>query len=269
MESIDLTYDDDDFIPATEYCPVSIGVALLGDRWSLLIVRELIAGSTHFNEILWGLPGLSRGLMSSRLRRLERLGILTKHPASAGERGGYALTEAGLELLPVLESIGLWTLRWQFPPPSEDQCDPSLLLWRIAQGVPKSGVVHGRACIEFRFLDHDPARGWIRLEGGRQSVCFEYPDEEPDVIVTATPKTLTDVWYGHERLDSATRSGGIQVQGASELATSFPRWFNLSRFSAANLAMRADVLAGTSSGSELASASVHDNPEEDAPGPAG
>lgn len=218
-------------LPASEYCPVSIGASLIGDRWTLLIVRELMIGSSGFNDIHRGLPGLNRSVLSDRLRHLEHVGLLDRLPVKAySTRHRYVLTEAGHALRPIIEAIGSWTVDWRFPRPNDEHSDPALLLWRMYQGMDKAALPGGRISIEFRFPHTDPSHGWIHADSKSSSVCLGAPERDVDLIVTAKPRTLNEVWYGYRTLPSALDAGLVTMKGPQFLIADFPRWFGRSPF---------------------------------------
>ncbi|MGQ0842890.1 MAG: winged helix-turn-helix transcriptional regulator [Sporichthyaceae bacterium] len=211
-----------------EYCPVAIGARVLGDRWSLLIVRELIVGATRFNEIHRALPGLSRSLLSSRLRTLVRDGLLVKGDAD-GE-AGYRLTEAGVALRPVLIALGEWTVQWRFPMPEDSEKNSALMLWRMYQGLDPAALPATRTTLEIVFTDADPGRGWLVLEGGESSLCAQPPGHGTDLTVRGTVPVWLQVWFGHVAFADAVATGQLSVTGPRELATALPSWFRLSHF---------------------------------------
>lgn len=223
-------HDTDDGIPPAEYCPVSIGAKLLGDRWTLLIVRELLVGAHGFNEIRRGLPAISQTLLADRLRYLARLGIIIREAHGArGTRTNYSLTPGGQALRPVIEALGAWTTAWHFPPPTSEVSDPAILLWRIFQGLDRSRLPP-RFGMEFRFLEGEPSRGWIDIDRRHSRVCTGSPEGEIDVVVSATPTTLNSVWFGFIGVRSALSSGALQLDGPPALVRDFATWFRGSPF---------------------------------------
>ncbi|MBC3194887.1 transcriptional regulator [Pseudonocardia sp. C8] len=220
-------------IPPAEYCPVSIGARLIGDRWTLLVIRELLVGASGFNDILRGLPGISRTLLAGRLRHLEHLQLVTRRPTPEGSgRKDYVLTESGAALWPLIEAIGRWAVEWKLPPPEESDVDLSLLLWRISQGIDTASLPRPDMCVEFRFLDADPARGYIRISGrgARRSACIGAPEHEADVVITANPRTLLALWFGQIPYAEAASRGLIRFEGPPALVRQAPSWFRLSPF---------------------------------------
>jgi DNA-binding HxlR family transcriptional regulator len=190
-----------------------------------------MAGSSTFNDIHRGLPGLNRSVLSDRLRHLAHLGLLERLPIeSHPKRRGYVLTEAGMALRPVLEAIGAWTVEWRFPRPTNQQSDPTLLLWRMHQGIDQQALPDGRICIEFRFPNTDPSHGWIHADSKSSGVCLGAPEYDVDLIVTALPRVLNEVWYGYRTLPSALEAGLVEIVGPQFLIAEFPRWFRRSQF---------------------------------------
>ena len=171
----------------SEYCPVSIGAELLADRWTMLIVREVMVGSHRFNQIHRGLPGLSRTLLSSRLRHLERIGILERHPVEQGQPAHeYHLTTAGAELEELIYGLGHWTIRWWFPEPAPEQIDNGMLLWRMRVGVDLAVLPERRVTVQFNFGDGNVEIGWLVIADGAVSVCLREPGFEVDLYVRGT-----------------------------------------------------------------------------------
>lgn len=207
-----------------EYCPVSMGVDLLGEKWTLLIVREIITGSHQFNDIHRGLPGLSRTLLSTRLRHLERAEIVAKRDRR------YELTQSGEELLDVILAFGAWTVRWRFPRPQPDQNDPYLLLWRIRAGLDHSQIPADRRITLHFALTNPNTHAWITIDGDTSSVCFQDPHYAIDIELTGDTNTWYEIWYGHQTLATARRSGHVTVNGPQNLTEAFPNWLTLSPF---------------------------------------
>lgn len=211
-----------------EYCPVSIGATLMGDRWSLLIVRELLMGASRFNEMHRALPGLSRSMLSGRLRTLERHGLVESLPNQQG--AGYRLTEAGADLRGVLVALGSWTVRWRFPPPDEAVPDSKLLLWRMYQGIDRDRLPPHRVTVELEFDDAAPSRGWLRLDGDASSLCMDPPGEAADLVVSGSVRAWLALWFGHRTYAEAVDAGDVIVKGSAHLVSQLPGWFHLSAF---------------------------------------
>lgn len=189
-----------------QYCPISRAVEVLGERWSLLIVRDLVCGTTRFNDLARGLPGLSRTLLSKRLRQLERAGVVD-HVG-----GEYLLTEAGRDLEPVVLAFGSWGARWAFGDPRPDELDPELLVWWMHNGLDTSAMPGERHVVKVGFHD-DPRAFWIVVERGVPSVCNTDPGYPVDLGLSATVADLHRVWLGRTPVPQAIRSGALEVSG--------------------------------------------------------
>jgi DNA-binding HxlR family transcriptional regulator len=213
-----------------QYCPVAKGAELLGDRWTLLIVRELLFGPLGFNEIERGLPGISRSVLAERLRRMQHDGIVQR------TEFGYAFTAAGEELRPVVQSIGEWVARWIMDEPSKAELDPELLMIWISRHVRKEALPAKRIVVEFRFVDFRGRRTWLLLEPNDISVCLEYPGFESDLVVSSTTKSLYRVYIGRTTYERAYQSGELTLDGPPSLVRAFPRWMTWSTFAPASQA---------------------------------
>ena len=211
-----------------QYCPVARASEILADRWTPLIVRELLAGSQHFNEIERGLPGISRSLLVSRLRHLEDRGVIRRHHLPGPNRIEYSLTEAGRDLQPVIERLGAWGVRWAFGEPRVEELDPAVLLWKMHQRVDRSRLPPGRTTIEFDFSGRRGARLWLVLTPHEVSVCLKPPGFDSDLTVRADLAFFYRVWLGAIDYPAARRCGAVSLDGPTALVNEFPRWFTWS-----------------------------------------
>jgi DNA-binding HxlR family transcriptional regulator len=211
-----------------QYCPVARASEVFADRWTPLIVRELLAGSQHFNEIERGLPGISRSLLVSRLRHLEDRGVVARRHLLRPTRIEYTLTEAGHDLRRVIERLGEWGVRWAFGEPKLEEMDPAVLLWKMHQRVDFSRLPPGRTVVEFDFTGKRGRRLWLVLTPGEVSVCLKPPGFDADLIVRADLASFYRVWLGSWEYAAARRCGAVTVEGPSSLASQLPRWFTWS-----------------------------------------
>jgi DNA-binding HxlR family transcriptional regulator len=216
-----------------QYCPVALGSEVLADRWTPLILREMVLGSTRFNDIERGLPGISRSLLLQRLHYLERKGVVNRVPAAAGRGHEYHLTPAGLDLEPVITAIGEWAVRWIFTEPEPHQVDPVTLTWWMHRRVAAGRTPARRVVIQFDYEGDRQTRIWLILDRGEPSVCINHPGFEPDVIVTTDALVFTRVFAGIETLDDALAAGTVRIDGPPQLVRAFPRWFLWSPFAPA------------------------------------
>jgi DNA-binding HxlR family transcriptional regulator len=225
-----------------QYCPVAVATEVIGDRWTPLIVRELVLGSTRFNEIQRGIPRVSRTLLSGRLQRMERFGIIERSLADGVPH--YTLTAAGEELGDVLRSLGEWAVRWSFGDPRPEQADPFLLLWRMRQRVRHDRVPAQRITIQFDFTKPRPARAWMVLDHDDATVCIQDPGYDVDLWVSADTMALERVWMGRTTLAAAVQDELVRFEGPPRHARNFRHWFAWSPFH--------DVVAAYAGGPERA-----------------
>jgi len=209
-----------------QYCPVAKASEVLGDRWTLLIVSELIAGADRFNDLARGLPRISRPLLAQRLRGLERAGVIEKRTGATARSSSYHLTAAGEELGPLIKGLAEWGARWAFGEPEPDELDPILLLWWMRGGVNREALPSQRVVVRFDFWAGDGPY-WLILKTDDVSVCLQDPGFEVDIAVSANLSALFEVWLGRATLADAQASGMVRVQGVPMLTRAFPSWLAL------------------------------------------
>lgn len=215
-----------------QYCPISRAVEVLGERWSLLIIRDMLCGSSRFNDLARGLPGLSRTLLSKRLRELERAGLVERLD------GEYLLTPAGAELEPIVFGLGAWGAKWTFGDPAPDELDAQLLVWWMHKRIdPSAFPDRRRTVLELRFRD-DRRRFWVVIEDGDPSVCLTEPGWETDVTIDADLDSLYRVWLGQLPIREAVRSGRVGFDGPPALVRRMPEAMQLSQIAPAVAAAR-------------------------------
>ncbi|HSO27621.1 MAG TPA: helix-turn-helix domain-containing protein [Anaerolineales bacterium] len=223
-----------------QYCPVAMATEILGDRWTLLIVRDLLTGVRHFNDLERGLPGISRSLLAERLQRLETTGVLEKHSHGRGRKTEYRLTPAGQDLRAVIQALMVWGADWAFGDPSEEQLDPILLMWWMRNRVCHERLPQDRVVIQFAFRHRKTETYWLVLTREDASVCLTYPGYEPDVYVTAELAVFLQIWLGRFDYEEACTAGNVHVEAfPPSLAHEFPTWFAWSPAAPAVRAARA------------------------------
>lgn len=204
-----------------QYCPISRALELLGERWSLLILRDLVLGSTRFNDLARGLPGLSRSLLAKRLRQFERAGLVNKTGAH------YVLTESGRDLGPILFGLAEWGAKWTFGEPDPTEMDPDLLVWWMHTRLDTSALPGHRQVFAVRFTD-DHRRYWIVVDRGAPSVCVTDPGFDVDATIVSDVGSLYQVWLGRMPILHAMRSGRLTFTGPSALTRRMPEVLRLS-----------------------------------------
>ena len=163
-----------------QYCPIAKASEVLGDRWTLLIVRELLGGASGFNELQRGLPGISRSVLTDRLRSLERAEIIERRTGPKGRTLEYRLTLAGRDLEAVVQAMGEWGVTWSFTDPRPEELDPDLLIVWMARHVDREQLPPDRTVVQFDFRN-PTKRFWMVLEPSEVSVCLQHPGFDVDL----------------------------------------------------------------------------------------
>jgi DNA-binding HxlR family transcriptional regulator len=217
----DARRDTGDVQTYAQYCPIVRAVEVLGERWTLLIVRELILGARRFNDVARGLPTLSRALLSRRLRQLQAAGLVVR-----ADDGGYDLTPAGRDLDVIVNGLAEWGARHAFGTPRPEELDPELLMWWFHDRVDTSDVTR-RAVVQIDVADLRRLF-WLVIEPQDASVCYTDPGFEVDALLRADMSTLYQMWLGEIDLLAAVRAGDIELTGPRWIVSGLPRWLRYS-----------------------------------------
>ena len=215
-----------------QFCPVARASQVFCERWTALILRELIAGSTRFNEIQRGVPLMSPSLLSRRLKQLEAEGVVSRQKSSSGRSVEYHLTEAGRHLEPLVQGLGAWAQEWADRTIKDDELDVSLLVWDMQRSVRPENFPAGRTVVEIVFADlpKSTARWWFVCETGAVELCPVDPGFEVDLYVTTDLRTLTDIWIGNQTVAEAELADRIDLHGSNDHRICFADWLGLSPF---------------------------------------
>jgi DNA-binding HxlR family transcriptional regulator len=211
-----------------QFCPVAKASEIFATRWTPLILRELLLGARYFGEIEAGCPGISRSLLTDRLRELERAGIIVRSPS--GAKPMYALTQAGQELFGIVVALGEWGQKWVNSSIDDRDINPRLLLWDMRRRINLEELPDGRTTVRFDFRGARRDTIWLVLERPDPSVCFQDPGFEPDLLVSADTLALHEVWMGRRALKRALSEGAIALEGPQRLERGFSKWLALSSF---------------------------------------
>lgn len=215
-----------------QFCPVAKAAEIVAERWTPLVLRELIAGSTRFNDLRRGVPLMSSALLSQRLKELESAGVIERRTGE-GKITEYHLSQAGLELRPIIEALGFWGARWTRSRLTAADYDASLLMWDIRRNIDAARFTAApRTVVEFNLRGAEQAcrRWWLVVENGEIDLCLKDPGYEIDVRVAADVRTLTEVWMGRESIDSALRAARLAIEGNRSLVSQFRKSLKLSPF---------------------------------------
>lgn len=215
-----------------QYCPVAKAMELLDQRWTLLVVRELLLGSTHFNDLRRGVPKMSPALLSKRLRSLARAGVVERTESDG--RVSYALTQRGQELTAVVDALGRWGIRW-IGELGQNDLDPHLLMWDMRRTIPIDAWPRTRTVVAFRLTDVAPnaSRWWLTVSEGAADACDFDPGYEVAATIETSLRTLTRVWRGDVSWSSAVLDGSLTVSGAAGIRRKLPNWLGTSPMAAA------------------------------------
>jgi DNA-binding HxlR family transcriptional regulator len=207
-----------------QFCPVAKAMELLDERWTMLVIRELVAGSRHFNELRRGLPRMSPTLLSKRLQHLVTAGVIERRPE--GTEVQYWLTPAGRELEPIVMALGAWGVRWIGELGDQD-LDPKLLLWDMHRNIDHAAVPAGRTVIQFTFHGVTPQvrDWWLVITPADADVCDTDPGHEIAVVVTVSLRSMIRVWLGELSWTDALRSGELEISAPTVLRRAVPSWF--------------------------------------------
>ncbi len=215
-----------------QFCPVAMAAEVLCTRWTVVLLRELVAGSTRFNDLRRGVPRMSPALLSQRLKDLEVAGVVYR-AASPRDPGvfEYQLTPAGRELAPLIDAFGVWGQRWIESEPSLRNLDVSLLMWDMRRNLDTRPMPKGRHVIQFQYPELPaPQRAWLLIVAPDEPVdlCSVDPGFDVDLFVTSDLRSMTAIWMGMDSVRSAVASGRVMLTGERQLAADMQAWLGLS-----------------------------------------
>jgi len=215
-----------------QFCPISMASEVLCARWTPLLIREFLCGSTRFNDLRRGLPRMSPTLLSKRLGELEAAGVIA---AAMGDRGvkEYRLTQAGEELRPLVMAIGAWGQRWVESEISLSNLDPELLIWDMHRGLNIDPLPNRRICVQFVFSDLPAARQnyWLLVDPqSGVEACYSDPGYEVDLFSESSLRTMTAIWMGLDTVEKAVSDDRLNLTGSREIAARMQDWLGLSPF---------------------------------------
>ena len=217
-----------------QFCPVAMAAEILCTRWTIVLLREMIAGSTRFNDLRRGVPRMPPALLSQLLKELEHAGVVSRVKAKA-EPGvfEYHLTRAGRELQPLIEGFGVWGQRWIESKLSMQNLDVSLLMWDMRRSIDPTPLPKRRSTIQFLYPDAPPGqRTWwlIVTPGEGVDLCSVDPGHDVDLYVSSDLRTMTAIWMGLDTVRKAVGDERVKLVGDKQLATNMQTWLGLSPF---------------------------------------
>jgi DNA-binding HxlR family transcriptional regulator len=218
-----------------QFCPVAMAAEIVCSRWTALVVRELLCGTTRFNELRRGVPLMSPSLLSKRLKDLEEVGVIMTVPTGQPGVVEYKLTEAGEDLRPVVMSLGIWGQRWVDSSISLKNLDPSLLMWDMRRWLDPTPLPKRRCTINFLYPDVTSAkRSWWLVvdvaDGGKVDLCSTNPGFEVDLYVKSPLRSMTAIWMGVTTVAKEIDAGQVELIGDADIAKAMQKWLGLSPF---------------------------------------
>lgn len=209
-----------------QFCPVAQALEILGERWTLLVIRELLCGSHRFSDLQRGVPLMSRSVLAQRLRSLCDAGVVERRD------DGYHLSEAGEELRPIVIACGNWGKQWAQRKVTNADVDVGLLMWDIQRRIHLDALPGDEVVVEMEFRGAPRGKGrfWLHFKENGAELCLTKPARGVDLIVRTTPRTMAEIWMGDTPFGAALNAGDITVEGPRRLAQAFPGWLQLSMF---------------------------------------
>lgn len=223
-----------------QFCPVSKAAEVLGDRWSLLIIREMLMGGKRFNELQRGLSSISPTMLTKRLNELCITGLVMKKRISGQKGYEYFLTQSGRELRPVLEQLGAWGMRWARENVPDADLDVELLMLYLERSIDTGQLVGGESVFRIHFTDLDLLNDWwIIVKGDDVDSCIQDPGKDVDLYITTDLRTMVEAWMGDISYKQAIKSQSMKLIGDRNMVRDFPHLFRTSVF--AGIAPATDI----------------------------
>jgi DNA-binding HxlR family transcriptional regulator len=214
-----------------QYCPIAMASEILCTRWTTLIIRELLCGSSRFNDLRRGVPRMSPALLSKRLKELEKAGVIETTPGPSG-MPEYHLSPAGEELRPIVTSLGFWGQRWVESHLTLKNLDPSLLMWDIRRNLNPSPLPPGRYTIQFQYPELAEAQKnwWLVIDEGDVDLCGLDPGYEINLLIRCSLRTMTAIWMGFAGIPAEVAAGRLELEGDRPVAKAIQQWLGQSMF---------------------------------------
>ena len=214
-----------------QFCPIAKATEIIGEKWTLLIIRELLMGGSRFNELQRGLALISPTILSRRLDSLSEHGLVLKKKIP-GQRGfEYFPTESCQELLAIIRSLGDWGMRWARSNLTEKDYDVELLMLYLKRSIVPDKLIGRETAIRFRFIDIETYPDWWLVVTGEEiDICVKDPGKDIDVYFTSSVKTMADIWMGDNTYKKAIRDGSLKIVGNKVLTHNISAWMSNSIF---------------------------------------
>ena len=211
-----------------QFCPVAKATEIIGEKWTVLILRELILGSTRFSELQRALSRISPTLLSRRLKMLEQKGLVMRKSLPGQRSAEYHLTACGRELQPLIEHLAVWGMRWARGQMSDSELDVEFLMWDLQRRLQTDRLPGGETVLCFSFDELEKYKTWwLLVSDGEVDLCTENPGREVDLYINSKVRTLVEIWHGDLDLGRALRENLVRVHGNVHLARTIPEWLGI------------------------------------------
>ena len=209
-----------------QFCPVAKATEVIGEKWTVLVLRELLLGTTRFNDFQRAISRMSPTLLAKRLRHLEKCGIVIRKKLSGQKGYEYRLTAAGRELAPLIEVLAVWGMRWARGQLTDDELDVEFLMRELQRRLQTEHLPDGETviCLIFEQLTKHKT-WWLLVDGDVVDLCTEDPGKDVDLYISSRVRTIVEVWEGDLDMRTALRKGLIKAQGSRHLIRTMPDWF--------------------------------------------
>ncbi len=215
-----------------QFCPVAKAAEILCEKWVILVLRELMMGSTRFGQLRRGLPRISPSILSRRLKTLEEQGIILRSKKVKSNSFEYSLTKSGEDLRPIVLGFGEWGHKWAKNKITNDDLDAGFLLWDMRRRLKVDYFNNQRVVIHIEFYDQEnrDRYWWMVIDNNEIDLCFEDTGHEPDIIITATLETMTNIWLGYDKVTTMIRNGKMKILGSKAHVKNISEWIGCSTF---------------------------------------
>jgi len=215
-----------------QFCPVAMAAEVVCTRWTPLILRELVSGSTRFNDLRRGVPRISPTLLSKRLKQLEVAGVVRRLQSQREETIEYQLTPAGEELKAIVFDLGIWGQRWIEAQSSLKNLDPSLLMWDMRRNLDPTPIPPRRCVIQIVYPEQKPGKRnwWLIVDGGKTDLCRVDPGFDVDLYISTDLRTMTAIWMGLTKVEAEVQCGRLLLTGDDHIGSAMQHWLGLSPF---------------------------------------
>jgi DNA-binding HxlR family transcriptional regulator len=211
-----------------QFCPVAKASDIVGERWTVLILRELLLGTKRYNDFQRGLSRISPTLLSKRLKMLEDKGLIVRKRPPGAKSHEYHLTACGRELEPMIEQLAVWGMRWARGQMTEIELDVEFLMWDLQRRLQTECLPDGETVLCFTFDELERFKTWWLVACEENvDLCSEDPGKEVDLYINATVSDLAQVWRGDVPMKKALRQKSIRTHGNTHLARTMPDWLGI------------------------------------------